>query len=649
MNLPWSDPLAWAALSPALPLLGALLSGLFGRRLKEPLAGIVGSLTVAAAFLLSLVAFFAMRAEQSSLAVQLWPFMPVAGLDLSLGLLLDPLAITFLLVITGVGTLIHVYSMGYMHGDDGYARYFALLNLFVASMMVLVLADSFLLMFVGWEGVGVCSYLLIGFWYRQKANGDAGRKAFVVNRIGDAGFLLGSFLVVATFGTLNIAAVNAQAGTMAFGAGALTVIGLLFLLAATGKSAQFPLQVWLPDAMAGPTPVSALIHAATMVTAGVYLIARLSPVYASSVEASAAVAWVGAATALIAALAALGQTDIKRILAYSTISQLGFMFVALGTGAYGAAVFHVVTHACFKALLFLGAGSVIHAMGGEQDVRRMGGLGRRMKLTGTTALIGTLAIAGVPLLAGFFSKDAILAGAWNSLQLENHGGQALYLLLLFTAGLTAFYMFRWYYLVFAGQPRAERAVMDRLHESPRRMTWPLIVLAVASVLTGYLGLPSFAFPNWIEAWLAPSLAHIGALHPALWVEWLLLLASVLAAAAGLGLGWWWYHRGDGAVPRRLAASPAGAASRSGLGFDAAYRALAVGPAEGLATGLAVADRDLLDRGVVAGAVGLGRAGRWVSAWQSGQVRSYALSTLVGVLLLVAVVLWRLLSAAGGGA
>jgi NADH-quinone oxidoreductase subunit L len=631
------DPAAWAVAAPLLALVGAVVVGLFGRRWPEPLPGLVASLAVGGAFVASAVAFVALVGRDGAAGLELWSFLPVAGLDVSVGVLVDPLAATFLLIITGVGLLIHVYSIDYMRDDDGNARYFALLNLFVASMLLLVLADSFVLMFVGWEGVGVCSYLLIGFWYRVRGNADAGRKAFIVNRVGDAGFLLGTFLVAATFGTLSIAEVNAQASGFAFGAGVLTAIGLLFLVAAAGKSAQFPLHVWLPDAMAGPTPVSALIHAATMVTAGVYLIARLSPIYAHAPGASAVVAWVGIATALIAAFAAMGQTDIKRILAYSTVSQLGFMFVAVGVGAYGAAVFHVLTHAFFKALLFLAAGSVIHALHGEQDVRRMGGLGRRMRLTGTTALVATLAISGVPLLSGFFSKEAILAGAWTSTLAEDFGGRWLFALLLLTAGATAFYMFRWYHRVFCGEPRMAREVAAKVHESPATMTVPLLLLALLATFAGYVGLPSFAFPNLIKDWLEPSVAYVAMVHPPLWVDWLLVGASVVVAGAGLAAGWWVYERGGGALAARFGGGRLGRASQAALGLDAAYRAGVVGPAEGVAAGLAVADRDLLDKGIAAGVTTAGWVGRGVAAWQSGYVRLYALAMFVGLAALVVVV------------
>ena len=470
-----------AAAAPFVALLGAIINGLFGKRLREPLPGIIAATAVGTGFVLSVLASFGLAAYPERTArIPLWSYLQGGSFNLELGFVIDPLSVTLMLIITGVGLLIHVYSASYMHRDPGFSRYFAGLNLFVAAMLVLVMADSFFLMFLGWEGVGVCSYLLIGFWYAIKENADAARKAFIVNRIGDVGFLLAMFLTVKTFGTLNIAEVNAAAPLLA-GSAVVTVLGLLYLLAACGKSAQLPLQTWLPDAMAGPTPVSALIHAATMVTAGVYLIARAAPLFASTPTASTVVAWVGAITALVAAFAALSQYDIKKILAYSTISQLGFMFVAVGVGAYWVGIFHVLTHAFFKALLFLGAGSVIHALGGEQDIRRMGGLGKHMKLTGTTALIAVLAISGVPLLSGFFSKDAILAHAYTTELLGGVNPLALYLVLLLTAVLTAFYMFRWYYRVFAGEERLTPAARSRVHESPRVMTVPLVILAVLSV------------------------------------------------------------------------------------------------------------------------------------------------------------------------
>jgi NADH-quinone oxidoreductase subunit L len=635
----WSDPISWAAFAPLLALAGALLNGFLGRRLGTTVASVIASAAVAGGFALALIAFWNLMGGDAAVAMTLWSFLPVAGLDVSVGVVIDSLSVTFMLVITGVGLLIHIYSAGYMHDDAEGGRYFALLNLFVASMLVLVLADSLVLLFVGWEGVGVCSYLLISFWYRQSANANAGRKAFIVNRIGDAGFLLASFLVAVTFGTLTISEVNAQAVGFAFGAGVLTTIGILYLVAAAGKSAQFPLHVWLPDAMAGPTPVSALIHAATMVTAGVYLIARLSPLYAHTPTASAVVAWVGIITALIAAVAAIAQTDIKKILAYSTISQLGFMFVAIGAGAYAAAVFHVVTHAFFKALLFLAAGSVIHALHGEQDVRKMGGLGHKLPITGVTALLGTLAIAGVPLLAGFFSKEAILGGVYNSTLLEDYGSRWLFGLLLITAAMTAFYMFRWYARVFAGPERLSEEASAAAHESPLVMNVPLLVLAALSVVGGYVGLPAFAFTNQIKLWLAPSLASVPLLHPALWVEWSLVAASVLAAAIGLGLGYWVFVVSGAKPAEAFGKRPLAHFARSGLGLDDLYRTVAVAPAEGVADSLAVADRELLDRGIAAGVTSATWIGRLVAAWQGGYVRLYALAMFLGLaaLAIVAVV------------
>ena len=637
MSPDWTDPLSFVLFAPLAALVGAMINGFFGRRMG-PLAGVVASLALAIAFVLGLIGFVALLGRDAGMAITLWSFLPVAGLDVAVGVMLDPLALTFVLIITGVGLLIHIYSIGYMHDDAEQGRYFALLNLFVAAMLVLVLADSLLLLFVGWEGVGVSSYLLISFWYRQRANGDAGRKAFIVNRIGDAGFLLATFLVAVTFGTLTISEVNAQAASFVFGAAALTTIGILYLVAAAGKSAQFPLHVWLPDAMAGPTPVSALIHAATMVTAGIYLIARLSPLYAMTPTASAVVAWAGIITALIAAVAAIAQTDIKKILAYSTISQLGFMFVAVGAGAYGAAVFHVFTHAFFKALLFLAAGSVIHSLHGEQDIRKMGGLGRKMPWTGTTALIGTLAIAGVPLLAGFFSKEAILGGVFNSTLLEGPLRTLLFVLLLLVATLTAFYMIRWYLRVFAGASRVERAAAAKLHESPASMTLPLAILAVFSVVAGYVGLPAFLATNQFKTWLAPSLASVPLSHPALWVEWALVLASVAAAAIGLALGWWIYVRGEGKLAARWGERPLARFVEGGLGLDPLYRSLAVAPASGLAEGFAVADRDLLDRGIAAGVTSAAWIGRLSAAWQGGMVRLYALAMLIGLAVLVVLAL-----------
>ncbi len=625
-------------LAPLIALVGALINGLAGRSIREPVTGIIASVAVGAGFVLALVSFFAYPAGAEGVRYVFAEFLRAGDLSVDLGFMVDQLSLVMTLVITGVGFLIHVYSIGYMKGDDSHGRYFAQLNLFVAAMLVLVLADSFPLMFVGWEGVGVCSFLLIGFWYRQRENADAARKAFIVNRIGDVGFLIAMFLTFRVFGTLDIETVTRAAPGVAFGSAALVGIGLLYLLAAAGKSAQLPLQLWLPDAMAGPTPVSALIHAATMVTAGVYLIARTGPVFAQAPAAAATVAWIGVLTALIAAIAAFAQTDIKRILAYSTISQVGFMVAAVGAGAYWAGIFHVVTHAFFKALLFLGAGSVIHALGGEQDVRRMGGLGKRMRVTGTTSLIATLAIAGVPLLSGFFSKDAILHGTLTSPLLEGGTGPLLFALLLVTAVLTAAYMFRWYYLVFAGEERLTDQARERVHESPTVMTVPLVVLAVGSVLAGYLGIQAFLGRNLIAEWLAPVTAALDFEHLSVGAEWTLIAASAAAAFGGLAIGYWLYAVDKGRTVKRLDSTALAPLARSGMGFDAAADAVFVRPGESVAEGLSLLDRDVLDQGLVVAGGGVGLLGRLATLWQTGYVRLYALAMLIGAVAVTAVAL-----------
>ncbi len=631
-----NDVVQWAALAPLLALVGSLINAFFGRSLKEPVPGIIASLAVAAGFVLAVLAFFGLQGSDHGVQVTLWRYLTAGTLHLDAGFMIDRLSVTMMLIITGVGLLIHIYSIGYMHGDDGNSRYFAELNLFVAAMLVLVMADSFPLMFIGWEGVGVCSYLLIGFWYRDRANPDAGRKAFIVNRVGDFGFLVAMFLTFKTFHTLNIAAVNAAAPGMLYGSGVLTLIGLLYLLGATGKSAQLPLQVWLPDAMAGPTPVSALIHAATMVTAGVYLIARIGAIYTMAPGAAATVAWVGTLTAFVAAFAAFAQTDIKKILAYSTISQVGYMIAAVGAGAYWVGIFHVLTHAFFKALLFLTAGSVIHAMSGEQDIRKMGGLGRKMKITGVTALIATLAISGVPFLSAFFSKDAILSGTLTSNLLAGSGGDVLYIILLITAGMTAGYMFRWYYGIFAGESRVDRHVAEHVHESPPVMTWPLGILAFGAIFAGYIGLPDFAFPNLIQRWLTPVTASVEFNHLASSTEWWLMALSAAVVGVGILVLWWVYHVRKGAPIAALKESNLANASRGALGFDALYRILFVASGEGVSDGIAAIDRDLVDRGLVGGASGFGLLSRLATAVQSGFARAYAFAMLLGVLALIAV-------------
>jgi NADH-quinone oxidoreductase subunit L len=468
-------------LVPLLPLVGVLINGLFGSRIKERahlVAVTAAGLSCLAAFLV-----FLQSVGGETLDWDLYTWVGVGDFQAPIGILVDQLSVVMMLVVTFVGFLIHVYSIGYMHGDPGYPRFFTYLNLFMFSMLVLVLANNYLLMFLGWEGVGLCSYLLIGFWYEKKSAADAGKKAFVVNRIGDAGFLLGMFLIWTSFGSLNYTRVF-DAIDPDMGTGIYTAITLLLFVGAVGKSAQLPLYVWLPDAMEGPTPVSALIHAATMVTAGVYMVARSHPLYDLAPASLELVAWVGALTAVFSATIALVQNDIKRVVAYSTISQLGYMFLAAGAGAYASAIFHLGTHAFFKALLFLGAGSVIHSMHGEQDIRRMGGLWKAMPITAWTFLLASLANAGIFPLAGFWSKDEIL---FSALQ---HGMLGPWLLGLIGAFLTAFYMFRLFFLVFSGRFRGDASVAHHLHESPPNMAYPLTILGVFSVVAGAV----FGFP-----------------------------------------------------------------------------------------------------------------------------------------------------------
>jgi NADH-quinone oxidoreductase subunit L len=587
---------------------------------------------------------------------------------------LDSLSALMIAFVTFVGFLIHVYSVGYMGHDSGYGRYFAYLNLFMFSMLVLVLANNFLVMFVGWEGVGLCSYLLIGYDYHKKFAADAGKKAFVVNRIGDFGFILGIFGIFALFGTVDFGKVfAAAAGTPAPYQPYMTLVCLCLFLGAVGKSAQVPLHVWLPDAMAGPTPVSALIHAATMVTAGVYMVARCNVLFRSSPDALLVVAIVGGFTALFAATIGLVQNDIKKVLAYSTVSQLGYMFLACGVGAFAAGMFHVVTHAFFKACLFLGSGSVIHALGGEQDLRRMGGLSKRIPVTYRTFLVATLAIAGVPLLAGFFSKDAILAAVF-----EAHFTRApwlprlLWSAALFTAGLTAFYMFRLVSLAFYGRFRGTAEQEAHIHESPKSMTVPLVILAFLSVVGGWVGVPIVRGGDQIGRFLAPVIPSLAGQHvaehaPAITLEIALMFASVGAAAVGLVLAGIWYAQGEGRVPASMAARlPRLYRLLENKYFvDEFYEAAFV---EGLAkgggrflwevdatvvdlipNGTAAVTRgaswvtNVFDRNVVDGAVN-GVADGFQSGWrlvrraQTGRVQNYALVMGAGLFCLIAVYL-----------
>ncbi|HUF94276.1 MAG TPA: NADH-quinone oxidoreductase subunit L [Candidatus Limnocylindria bacterium] len=616
-------------LIPAFPLAGALLNIVFGR-ITGRHAHWIAVPAVAASFVAA-CAVFARASGGEAVTTTLFSWIVAGDFTTSVTAYVDPLTAVMLLVVTGVGLLIHLYSTGYMHDDPGYARFFAYLNLFVFSMTMLVLAGNFLLLYVFWEAVGLCSYLLIGFWYQKDSAAAAGKKAFIVNRVGDFGFGLGIIWIWTALGTLDYAAVFEGADTLPVATA--TGIALLLFMGACGKSAQLPLHTWLPDAMEGPTPVSALIHAATMVTAGVYMVARSHAIFERSGVALEVVAWVGVATALFAATVALVQTDIKRVLAYSTVSQLGYMFAAVGLGAYAVGVFHLVTHAFFKALLFLGAGSVIHGMSGEQDLRRMGGLAPRMVVTTITMTIGGLGLAGFPGLAGFFSKDEILAVAF-------HEHRLMWAFLLAGAFMTAFYTFRLIFLAFFGGPRMTKEAAHHVHESPRVMTVPLIVLAVLTVVAGWaVGVPS-EHGTRFERFLAPVFpVHEGA-HGGI-AGVMLLVLSVVVALAGITLAWFMYM----ASPVKAdtigrARTPVHALLLNAWYVDRLYDRLLVTPLFALSTFLA-----RVDLGVVDGAVnGVGRA---VVAWagtlrrvQTGYVVNYALTMLVGAVVLAGFLLIR---------
>src|SRR5271157_4866631 len=568
-------------LIPLLPALGALIQLLVGRKLPKNAVSAICVGLPGLSFLWAIGCFFGLLGQpEHRFLLPLYSWLPggvfhlsngtLANFNANVGFQLDPLSAVMLLVVTGVGFLIHIYSIGYMGHEGGYYRFFGYMNLFMFSMLILVLADNYVMMFAGWEGVGLCSYFLIGFYFHKKSAGDAGKKAFIVNRIGDAGFLLGVMLMAVTFGTLNFQSVTeaARSGQYAVGSGVITAICILLFIGATGKSAQIPLYVWLPDAMEGPTPVSALIHAATMVTAGVYMVARSNALFVLAPAAMKTVAIIGALTAIFAATIGLVQNDIKRVLAYSTVSQLGYMFLALGLGAFAAGVFHVFTHAFFKALLFLGAGSVIHAMSGEQDMRNMGDLGHRIPTTHRTMFIATLAIAGIFPFAGFFSKDAILWETWSR---EGGAYRILWAVGYVTAFMTAFYMFRLMYLTFHGHPRMTHEVEHHIHESPMSMTAPLVALALCAVFAGFLGWPhslggSDRFTAFLEPVFAPEarvlqvegrtrqlVAGVEEEHNT-GTEWLLMALSLGAAGLGWGMAWRSYHNADKGYTEPIAAA-----------------------------------------------------------------------------------------------
>ncbi len=643
-------------LIPLFPFLGFLFNGLLGKRAGKGMVSMVGCASIGAAFVTALLAVYhliGLPVEERQMVQTLWCWMGVGSFKVSVAFLLDQLSAVMILVVTGVGFLIHIYSIGYMHDDESYWRYFAYLNMFVFFMAMLVLGANYLVMFVGWEGVGLASYLLIGFWYQGKENADAGKKAFIVNRIGDFGFALGMFLMFVTFGSLSYLEVFPKAaelyhqGALAVNSPVVVAICLLLFVGATGKSAQIPLYVWLPDAMAGPTPVSALIHAATMVTAGVYMVARSNVLYSLAPTASLVVALVGGATALFAATIGVLQNDIKKVLAYSTVSQLGYMFMGVGVTAYWAGIFHLMTHAFFKACLFLCSGSVIHAMGGDQDMRHMGGLAKKMPITYITMLFATLAIAGVPPFAGFFSKDEIL---WKSFTFSYYPmmGKVIWFLGFAGAGITAFYMFRLIYLTFHGEFRGTEEQAHHLHESPPVMTVPLMILAFLSLVGGWLGISPLlgeklgGVPNLLEHFLEPVFeeshsivaAAAPAIHYSHTMEWGLMTASVVVAAIGIALASWIYVARFPELPRRLAETYA-------MHYDLVYNKyyvdeiyflLVVYPIYYLSIFLwKVVDAFMIDGICVNGPAWLAQRGSYgVGRLQNGYLQTYGAFLLLGV-------------------
>ncbi|MGC4233022.1 MAG: NADH-quinone oxidoreductase subunit L [Niabella sp.] len=616
-------------LIPLLPFVGFLLNGLLRNYLSKGLVGIIGSGSILGSFILSVMVFIQIKAGNTAV-VEYFDFIKAGSLHIPFAFQADQLTSIFLLIITGVGFLIHVYSTSYMHEEEShhFARYFAYLNLFVFSMLLLVMGANFVIMFIGWEGVGLCSYLLIGYWFKNKDYTKAASKAFIMNRIGDLAFLIALFMLISKLGSVTFSEIFTTEALAKLSGFDITVITTLLFVGATGKSAQIPLYTWLPDAMAGPTPVSALIHAATMVTAGIYMIARSNLMYSMAPGTLNCIAIIGVATALLAASIALKQNDIKKVLAYSTVSQLGYMFLALGTGAYVAAVFHVMTHAFFKALLFLGSGSVIHAMGGEQDMRKMGGLARYMKITNITFLLGCLAIAGIPGFSGFFSKDEILAGAFAT-------SPVLYALGLIGALMTAFYMFRLYATTFKGSFRGTHEQEHHLHESPAAITIPLIVLAVLSVIGGYVGIPEFLMhgTHSLKEFLQPVFAQSYAILPKHEVshstEWVLTGMSSLLIIIMVVLAWTRFSK----KPDIEDAKGFGKLLQDKWYVDEIYHSIIIKPLNAISAFFNnVFEKNIID-GIVNGVGRLvnygGRQLRWL---QSGQTGAYILMMVVSVLL-----------------
>lgn len=622
------------------PALGAAVNMVFGKRLSKRDSGGIACAMVGLSFLCAVGIFIGivkLPVEERLVESCLFEWISVGDFITFASLQIDPLSAVMMLIISGVGFLIHIYSVGYMHSDEGFSRYFSYLNLFTLSMLILVMADNFLLMFVGWEGVGLCSYLLIGFWYEKKSASDAGKKAFVVNRVGDFGFILAVLLIFVTFGSVDFTEVfHAAPDALQPGGTVVTMITILLFVGAVGKSAQIPLYTWLPDAMEGPTPVSALIHAATMVTAGVYMVSRCSALYAMAPISMTMVAVIGASTALFAAIIGLVQNDIKRVLAYSTVSQLGYMFLACGVGAYVAAIFHLMTHAFFKALMFLGSGSVIHGLGGEQDMRKMGGLKSLMPKTYKTFLIGTLAIAGIPPFAGFFSKDEILFEALTK------GNKMFWFIGAFAALLTAFYMFRLVFMTFCGKSRMDKHVEEHVHESPNNMVYPLVILAFLALVGGFVGLPSIsAIAKFLEPVMAGHIHEIGhavAEHSAhsMKMVYIMMAVSTGIAVVGILIAYVMYIKSP-SIPGRLAArfSLVYKVILNKFYVDEIYDAVFVNTTKKFSVFLwRIFDVKIVD-GIVNGAARVvDLNGAMLKIFQTGFVRNYAFLMVFGGVLII---------------
>ncbi|KHD87309.1 MAG: NADH dehydrogenase [Bdellovibrio sp. ArHS] len=630
------------------PFVGFLINGVRYKKHSANVAGVIATSAIAISFISAILLVLdvvAMPAESRKIAVSFFEWMAVDKFKVNAGFVVDQISSIMILVITGVGTLIHLFSIGYMHHDKGAAKYFAYLNLFIFNMLLLVLGDSLLVMFVGWEGVGLCSYLLIGFWFTDKEKAAAGMKAFITNRVGDAAFLLGMFILFITFGTLNFSELNALAPTTveASWLGAVTLGTLFLFIGATGKSAQIPLYVWLPDAMAGPTPVSALIHAATMVTAGVYMIVRLNPLFIMAPNTMMVIAIIGAATAVLAATIGMTQWDIKKVLAYSTVSQLGYMFLACGVGAFGAAMFHLMTHAFFKALMFLGSGSVIHAMHEEQDIRKMGGLKKYMPITHVTFFLGWLAIIGMPPFAGFFSKDEILAYAFNS----PLGSPILWAMGALGATLTAFYMTRLMALTFWGKSRVPSDVHP--HESPALMTIPLIVLGILSVIGGWIGIPHVIgehlghLPNVWEHWLHPLISPIpGWTAIDVTTEWTLMGVSVGLALISAIVAYQFYVKSP-ETPKKIAESikPVYNLVYNKYFVDEAYFGFIINPLVSISKNTwYYIDVNFIDKATYLAGDLVRGMGSFVRSIQTGNMQQYAMYIGIGVVVALSFVIMR---------